>query len=290
MTFGGPATEHHMIDAKDLAPAIYHLAEAVERASQIAAPDTDVRLNVRATGEGSFLVDFIIHTAWPGLVKFLTSADGNATVDLAVITGTLLGGIGLIKKKREHGGTPRIDNLDANQVEITYPDGTKFTANKFQVNFANDRKAAAATRAMLEPVERDGIDYLALATSSESITIEPQDLSVFGSGLTKDHDVISDTTILNTPLQFTDVTFRERGKWKLSDNEGRSFYAVVEDQEFLRRIDADEERFGKHDIIFVDLRVIYRLSPAGMLKADRIIEKVHRHVAPGDIQPILLQS
>lgn len=62
----------------------------------------------------------------------------------------------------------------------------------------------------------------------------------------------------------------------------RLFFAEIVDVDFLARIDSGDERFGKGDVLIVDLRRIQSITDNG-LKLEYAVEKVHEHRAP--LQP-----
>ena len=286
LRFTGEATEDHLIDAKDLAPAILHLAETVERTGQIVAPDIKVKLNVRATKDGSFLVEFLV-TAWDKMVTFFISPPGEVATSITTIIGTLLTVIGLVKKKAEHGGNPTVVSLDDSQVEVTYPDGTKLTTHRRNIKVADDPIAAASLRAMLDPLQTDGIDGVELASGHDKVAVSSGEVTAFGTGLEENADIIQIERMPGVYLQATTVSFAEHGKWRLTDGQSSPFYVTVEDQGFLDRIDTDQERFGKNDIFVADVRKEFRFDKNKRLKADTFIERVVQHLTPEEVSPML---
>ncbi|SAK99384.1 hypothetical protein AWB76_07708 [Caballeronia temeraria] len=73
------------------------------------------------------------------------------------------------------------------------------------------------------------------------------------------------------------VVFKDGNKWRVHDGQ-YPFFAALDDEEFLTKVN-DGERFGKGDVLVVDLRQIQTIE-AGALKTEYQIVKVHEHRAP----------
>ncbi|HMN86456.1 MAG TPA: hypothetical protein PKA74_10765, partial [Bauldia sp.] len=74
------------------------------------------------------------------------------------------------------------------------------------------------------------------------------------------------------PFSIVSLSFKEGNKWRLHD--GKSVInAMVEDKDFIDRVNRNELSFAKGDILICDVRVITRQEPKG-LKADYFIERV----------------
>ena len=61
--YDGPAMRSHEMEVKQLAPALLAMARAFEAMQKDVDPDARVSLNVKATREGSFAVDLLVHLA-----------------------------------------------------------------------------------------------------------------------------------------------------------------------------------------------------------------------------------
>lgn len=77
-------------------------------------------------------------------------------------------------------------------------------------------------------------------------------------------------------LTITTLSFAEGNKWRLSD--GRStFYATIEDDGFLSRVNRNDESFSKGDILRCQVRVRqWQTSPG--LRTDYSVIKVLEHI------------
>jgi hypothetical protein len=73
------------------------------------------------------------------------------------------------------------------------------------------------------------------------------------------------------------VAFKDGNKWRVH-NGLAPFYTTIEDTEFLAKIDAGM-RFGKGDLLNVDLRRIQRMVDSRLVSDYRVV-KVREHRAP----------
>jgi hypothetical protein len=79
-------------------------------------------------------------------------------------------------------------------------------------------------------------------------------------------------------LQIESAVFKEGNKWRFTDG-SRSFHAAIEDASFLARVETGVERFGKNDILIVDLRQLqYAIN--GELKSEYQVVSVRDHREP----------
>ena len=78
--------------------------------------------------------------------------------------------------------------------------------------------------------------------------------------------------------QVESAVFKDGNKWRFSDG-ASSFFAEITDADFLARIESGDERFGKGDVLIVDLRRIQSVTDNG-LKLAFVIERVREHKAP----------
>jgi hypothetical protein len=89
-------------------------------------------------------------------------------------------------------------------------------------------------------------------------------------------EIVSDTTSKKIMPLIESLTFKDDDKWDVHDGVA-TFHASIEDPEFLAKIDAGE-RFGKGDVLLVDLRKVQSVD-GGKLSTESTIVKVweHRH-------------
>ena len=87
-------------------------------------------------------------------------------------------------------------------------------------------------------------------------------------------------SIFETNVNIINLSFKEDNKWYVNDGQS-SFYVIVEDFNFIKKINENIERFGKGDILRVRLRrEQFYTEETKRLKTEHYIEKVIRHTNP----------
>ena len=137
------------------------------------------------------------------------------------------------------------------------------------------RKALAN---VVKPLERDGIDIFASGQDGQTAEVIRKDDAPWFTVAESDADIVSDTVGEHVLLQIESAVFKDDNKWRFSDGSG-SFFAEVADTIFVNKINSGDERFGKGDVLIVDLRRIQTISDNG-LKMEYSIVRVHEHRAP----------
>lgn len=288
VTYDGPAMAANSMDVRDLAPALLGMADAVERAQQLVAPGPPVRLEIDATNPGSFDVALILRELsefYEHTVNLFMSDDAQAFERAALIVQAVGGAIALaVTKHRQKSVATIKDAPDGDvptdsTVKITFADGSVVETTGAAWAVYNDGKAMVGLRKAVKPLEEGTIESLTFkAESVDPITVEVADKPAFEAE--SDTQPLDDNTIIQA-LQPVDITFRDNGKWKVNDGTA-TFYATVEDEDFMARVDAGTERFGKTDIIRARVRTT-QVTVDGVLRAEKAIVEVLEH-RPGGTQ------
>lgn len=287
--YDGPALASHQMDVRELAPALMALSSLLEEANREIYPDgNEVRVQVKGSFKGgSFGVDLIaLQSIKEQIVSLLTGPEASAVSNLFGILGGvgLVGGgyAGLIQLiKWLNGRKPTSvtqvgDHLvvEAALFEHTESIEVSLVAGKLYKSQVVRQSLAK----VLKPLERDGIDVFAAGRNGQSETvIEKDDLTAF-TDAAQQADVASDNTVTRVLLQVESAVFKDGNKWRVS-NGSAAFHAAMDDMDFMARIDAGLERFGKGDVLVVDLRQVQFITDNG-LKNEWSIVKVHEHREP----------
>jgi len=81
--------------------------------------------------------------------------------------------------------------------------------------------------------------------------------------------------VIKSYLSLESAVFKDGNKWKFWDGQS-GFHAAIEDKEFLARVESGDERFGKGDVLVVEMRIV-QSSSAGSFKIERSILNVLEH-------------
>ena len=287
--YDGPALSSHQMDVRELAPALIALSSLLEEANRAIFNDAaDVRVNVHGNFKGgSFEIDLV---ALQGIKDQIISIFSGPTATAAANLLAILAGIGLLKSgaggliglvKWLKGRKPSSIRIEGDRTifELQMSE----TIETFEVDLAvgklyQSRVVRQALAKVVKPLEAEGIDVFASAKDGATQAVVSKEEAVFFAVAATDADVVSDTTSERTLLQIESAVFKDGNKWRFSDG-SNSFFAEVSDEAFRARIDSGEERFGKGDVLIVDLRRMQSITDNG-LKSEYFVVRVHEHKEP----------
>lgn len=278
--YDGEALRNHEIDVRLLSPALMGLSIAFERTQYHLNPNYRIRLNARATREGSVDIDLIVRIVNDG-VNLFSGKEVTASLAAAVIGEYVFKGIRLIKNVAKHGGKPKQleGPSDKDQgIDIQYPDGTVERTSQEVLDIVKDSDFVQGVKDSTAPALHDGIDLVEfhLPEISESVTTEEaENINDFDIS---DSDV--STSTVEMVIQALDVSFRDNGKWRVTDGIKKQF-VNVEDTAFLKRVQDGDESFRANDMYTVKMRVEKKFDDKQQLTTRYVaIEQVlnHRHL------------
>jgi hypothetical protein len=280
ITYDGPALTAGRMPVRDLAPALLALGDLFAEASVLLHPDRKpVALNIEATRDGSFLVHLLLEAegAWDQMVNLFGSKEASALtnlVDIVVGVGGLfavgkrLAGRRILKQEADPAaGIVRLTLDDQTTIEIPSD------ALRLYGNIAIRKQA----REVVAPVTRGGIEVVKFQSrreSSVSVEITGPDAEAFEVPETEAFPVAEDVAQL--AVSIVNVAFAEGNKWRLSDGEN-TFWATIEDRQFVRRVKDGVEAFRNGDALRVQMKVVQTMDSEG-LHIERSIVEVLEHI------------
>ena len=287
--YDGPALASHQMDVRELAPALIALSALLAESSRVLYPDSaEVRVNVNGSFKGgSFGVDLVaLQSIKDQIVTIFSGPGATAAANLLAI----LGGIGLVGAagrglidviKWLRGRKPTSIRLEGDKTifELRLEEEVE----TFEVDLATgrlyqSRVVRQALAKVVKPLEADGIDIFACGRGDRTETVVTKEEVEFFDMAASGADVVSDAVTESILLQIESAVFKDGNKWRFSDG-SNSFFAEIADDAFMARIDSGDERFGKGDVLVVDLRRIQSITDNG-LKSEYVIERVRQHKAP----------
>lgn len=285
--YDGPALASHQMDVRELAPALMALSALLEEANRTLYPDdAEVRVSVHGSFKGgSFGVDLVaLQSIKDQIVSILSGPESTAAANLFQILGGIgilgAGGlIGVIKWLKGRKPTGIFLKDDTTVFELR----TEESVETFEVDLAagrlyQSRIVRQSLARVVRPLETEGIDVFACGRNGETESVITKEEVQYFVVSASDEDVVSDVLSEGVLLQIESAVFKDGNKWRFSDG-STSFFAEITDENFLERINSGDERFGKGDVLVVDLRRIQMISDTG-LKSEYIVEKVKQHRAP----------
>lgn len=285
--YDGPALAAHQMDVRELAPALIALSELLEQSSKAAYPDaTEVQVKVNGSFKGgSFGVDLTaVQTVAQQIVAAFSGQEATAAANLFGIVGGLglLGTGGLIGVIKWLGGRkPSEIRLDGDKA--VFEVRAEETIETMEVDLVTarlykTRLVRQSLAKVVKPLEREGIDTFACGQHGRVVVVvTKEDVPAFDLAASE-ADVVSDTVSRGVLLQIESAVFKDGNKWRFNDG-ASSFFAELGDAAFIARIESGLERFGKGDLLIVDLRRIQSVTDNG-LKLEYTVDRVLEHREP----------
>jgi hypothetical protein len=284
VVFDGPALAEHRMDVRDLAPALIAIADLLTAANrEINGEAASIRVSVDASFRaGSFGIDLVASQHLLSHIRDIFSGHGASAVcnGYAIMTMVgLVGGGGLIGLLRRLKGRRPVQvqqNGRVSTVHISQAESIEIDSRVMKLYHSS--VVRTSLEKVVSPLQHEGItDFGIVMNDKVTLAFHDDELGVLGSAMTEVMgEVVSDTTS-HKMLQIESLTFKDGNKWRVHDGVA-PFHALVEDKEFLKKIDAGE-RFGKGDVLLVDLRQVQSVDGGRLNNASTIV-KVLEHRAP----------
>ncbi|MDN7609879.1 hypothetical protein QZM28_24585 [Burkholderia multivorans] len=281
VVYDGPALDEHRMDVRDLAPALIAFADLFTAANkEINGDAAEVRVQVNASFKaGSFGIDLVAAQHLLAQIKDIFAGNGATAICNAWTLLEMVGlaGGGLIGMLRKLGGRRPIKIEQRGDFATVWLSQTEsFEIERNVVRLYRNKIVRASLEKVFSPLEQDGITEFGVVIDDEVVLdVKDSEVGSFSSA-DAEEEIVSDTTSRKM-LEIESLTFKDGNKWRVHDGTS-TFYASIEDKTFLDKIDGGE-RFGKGDVLIVDLRQVQSVVGARLITESKIV-KVLDHRAP----------
>lgn len=288
VVFRGEAAAGGRIDVRDLAPALLSLGAAIDAANVALNGDRQpVKVEVHAVAEGSFEVYLdVVMSRWEQLKTLLHDSDVDSAKQLlewlgilggkaGVAVGAVGGLIGLYRWL--NGKTPtKVERSKAGGVTIHDEAGHTITVPWEVLRLYQDLAVNRALGQLLDTLHNEALDSIELRDAkaiTPPVTLTRADRAAFSLPQPEDETVVDDTRTL--ALSIRSLAFQEGNKWRLFDGQN-VITATIEDRDFIMRVDRNQIRFAKGDVLLCQVRTVQKQTTDG-LKTDHFVQKVVEH-------------
>ncbi|HCT7911870.1 TPA: hypothetical protein OT848_000376 [Acinetobacter baumannii] len=282
VVYDGKALEEHLMDVRDLAPAMMAISDLLTHANkEINGDKLEIQLNVKANFKtGCFGIEFVEHLSWVNQIKdLLVGPTATALANASGILGLVgfFGGatVGVIQIYKKLKGNPPVKIEETvDHAKVFYTETEYLKVDKRALRLYRSKVIASDIEKMLEPLSKDGIDsfYVVKEMLDENVElfIDKKEVDYFKFQDIDDH--LSES-ITETFLQIESISFKEKNKWRFN-NGGSTINASITDEVFLQKIDSGLLRFGKGDLLKVKLKTIQFLAHTKLKTEFEVMEVI----------------
>jgi hypothetical protein len=289
LTYDGPAMAGHEMNVRDLAPAMLAVGEAFEGMNALFnGKSAQLAVNVRAHQPGCFKVAFDIVQMAKDATPILTGPGivaANNLLQLLIGVGTVAGasGAGLILLIRQlKGRSPeRIERLTPGLFRLFIDDQTYEVPTELLQAYQDLRVRRALEGFVTKPLRKLGITHVLIEDGQRSVRVDEAEAEYFAAP-EPDVDIVVDDT-RRAAFTIRDLSFDEEGFWRLFDG-SNPVKVRIEDVEFLRRIEGDDIRFAKHDVLVCLVHFVQRRTGRGLENEHTVIEVIEHIPAPRQLR------
>lgn len=279
IAYDGDALRDGAMDVRDLAPALLAVGKLLDAANLVLnGEESKISVQMKATSKGSFEISFDLIQSFGRQVIGLLSGDA-VTAALAlkeIVFGSLGVGGGVIwLVMRLRGRQPdKMERLGPDQVRLTI-DGETLVVPLKLLRLYQDLAVRAAVKEVVQvPLASPGIDAFEVRENRQTVLrIDKDELASFEMPDVADEVVVDEVT--KAAFSILSLSFKEENKWRLHDGNS-AIYALIEDQEFLDRVNKHLISFTKGDVLICSVRIKQKQTRDG-LKTEYVVEKVVDH-------------
>lgn len=283
LIYDGDGLKNHEINPHELSSAILGFDGLLNEANKtLNSSKTKIQVKVKSNLEvGSFKINFRIdQNTIDKISDLLTSKNVEAVLNASELIATIFGGAcclwKLVKflKNRKPTKKYKKDNLII--IEI---DDETFETNEKVIKLYENWQLRRSLEEMVSPLEKNDIDLclVKLEDNEEFFDVRKDEFEYFKCPPAREV-MIGEPVKFKTNLNIISLSFKDKNKWHVNDGQS-SFYTTIEDLDFLRRVD-DNEEFRKGDVLEVLIRREQFLNEEQKLRTEYFIENVVEHKKP----------
>lgn len=268
--YHGPAVDKGAMDVYQVAKNMTAFSDFMVAATKACYGErAEVQVRVEGFGQGSFVTNLAFK--FGGVLETLISSFSVSDVFTMVKESFSLW-------KHLKGEPPAdVQQQEGQRVAVQNNYGQIINVHANTLIFTASEKGAEAAKVFAgDALRAAGVNGLEIRDGQSAIAAASRGEAGYFVPVAHREEQLSEN-VMNLSLVLISPVFNEGDKWRFSDGgQESSFLAKIEDEEFLKRVQAGAERFGEGDILDVRMRVVQKAAK-GKMKLERFIEAVHKH-------------
>jgi len=285
LVYDGKALENNEISPRELSVALISINEVLNQANQtINKGKAKIELKVKASFEtGCFKINFKLYQDLLDKAKdLLLSSKVEKLLEAKDLLGLIfdekIGLFALLLFLKGTKPTKIIENEDGSFA--IYKDSKQIKVENKVIVLYRDYKLRKSLEGCIEPLKKEGIEDFGIIYNKKGLCSVKKESVDYFECPQPEQTKLDDDVVFTTSVNIVNLSFKEGNKWFVNDGQS-SFYAIVEDEEFLSKIDNSVVEFSKGDILRVKIRREQFFSPDDeKLKIENYIEEVLKHDKP----------
>lgn len=285
IAYVGKGVDDGSIDIKDLAPSLLALGEMIEAANNALHPDgPKVSIRIRATSQGSFEVAIdVVMSLFKQLTTMLNSDVSNAAANLLTLlgfyAGAQIGAIQLIKALRGRKPEHVVMNQDGTVTLVI--ESEEITVRRETITLVELPEIRSSVIKFARPLQSDdvtAIEVRNLEAGASAVLATSADLEAIEAEFISEAEETIVSSSYETALKIVAPSFKEGTKWKFSDGDN-TFFANINDSDFLAEVDANRSTFSKDDILIAEISLRQVRSGSHGIKSEYSVVRVIQHIS-----------
>lgn len=284
IAYCGVAVDNGYMDVKDLAPALLAFGDLVREANRIANADTsNIAVYVDSNfQQGSFEITLdAVQTIGEQIRNLFFSNQTYTLREVLDILGLASGltGANVLELIRwlQNRKVTKVERLEDDKARI-YSKEEYYDISVLGFNIFRSVKARENIEKLVSPLKTKGISKFEIRHPNGERHCIKEDEIEFYAIPTEENQVETVETTQKCVVSVVSVNFENGLKWRFSmDSLNTSkIYAVVQDEDFCKRVEGGKIAFCKGMSLLVDLKIKQLLNSTGHLKTEYFVLKVHK--------------
>ena len=263
VAYVGEAVDDGTMDIYELSSALLALSNLIADANQVLNKDNS-KVEVRLSSgieRGSFEMAFELVRSFTDQMLSLFADKNYSLTEMLGAIGLVstLSGINLIELYRwvRCRKIDKVEKISDDKVRITIGNESKtFSIGAWEL--FRFKKTSQHIEGVLHPLKQEGVTNFVIKNFEmrENVaSISSDELDYFKPSTAETETIMA---TYEAVLQIISMTFDKNLKWRFDDGESK-FYALVTDEDFIKRFESGRINFSKNDRILaqIELKQIY---------------------------------